>query len=179
MDDIIGRWATDLTKYQKEFQDQAAKVAAWDRLLVENGEKIQKLYATVYEAEKQNGEIERQLSAVESQQEELTAWLDRYEGEIDGLFDKELGGQLQGPDQEREKTYKLAEKLTERLDEMGKGLGSMIEAVNDATQTLSKTGNADDPVSFDFSAFSPNLLSRKETSTDLFVKIAWSHCQCS
>jgi nuclear pore complex protein Nup62 len=150
MDEIITRWASDLSKYQKEFQEQAAKVAQWDRLLVENGDKIQKLYATVYEAEKQNGEIERQLSNVEGQQEELIAWLDRYEGEIDEMFSKQVGpGEtLQGPDQERERTYKLAETLTDRLDEMGKGLGSMIEAVNEATGTLSRTGNADDPVSF-------------------------------
>jgi len=183
MDDIIGRWATDLTKYQKEFQDQAAKVAAWDRLLVENGEKIQKLYATVYEAEKQNGEIERQLTAVEGQQEELTAWLDRYEGEIDGIFEKELGGQLQGPDQEREKTYKLAEKLTERLDEMGRGLGSMIEAVNDATNTLSKTGNADDPVSFFSQVHSIRLaFNITKSCWNIFwltVYIARPHCQCA
>jgi hypothetical protein len=35
MDEIITRWATDLSTYQKEFQNQAAKVASWDRLLVE------------------------------------------------------------------------------------------------------------------------------------------------
>lgn len=42
----------------------------------------------------------------------------------------------------------MAEKLSERLDEMGKDLTSMIEEVNGASATLSKTNRADEPVSF-------------------------------
>ena len=152
MDEIITRWASDLSKYQKEFQEQAKKVATWDRLMVENGEKIQKLYLSTFEAERQSAEIERQLANVESQQEELAAWLDRYEGDVDEMFSRQVGqGEtLQGPDQERERTYKLAEKLTDRLDDMGKNLTGMIEAVNEASTTLSKTSKADDPVSSNF-----------------------------
>lgn len=43
-------------------------------------------------------------------------------------------------------SYKLAEKLSERLDEMGKDLTSMIEEVNGASSTLTKTNKADEPV---------------------------------
>lgn len=149
MDEIITRWASDLSSYQKEFHEQAAKVAAWDRLMVENGEKIQKLYLSTFEAERQNAEIERQLDNVESQQDEVASWLEKYENEIDEMLARQVGqGEtLQGPDQERERTYKLAEKLTDRLDEMGKNLAGMIDAINDASNTLTKTGNADDPLS--------------------------------
>lgn len=117
--------------------------------MVENGDKIQKLYLSTFEAERQSTEIERQLSNVESQQDELASWLDSYEADVDEMFSRQVGqGEtLQGPDQERERTYKLAEKLTERLDEMGKNLGSMIEAINEASTTLSKTSKGDDPVS--------------------------------
>jgi nuclear pore complex protein Nup62 len=49
----------------------------------------------------------------------------------------------------------LAEKLSDRLDEMGKDLTSMIEEINNASSSLSKTSKADDPVSFaDFDRFS-------------------------
>lgn len=164
MDEIITRWATDLSKYQKEFKSQAAKVAEWDRLLVQNGEKIQKLYTSTYEAEKASNEIERQLSGVESQQDELTAWLDQYEAQLEELFKKQQlgpggssgGGEQKaagtdgglGPDQERERTYKLAEKLTDRLDEMGKDLTKMIKEINDMSGSLSKGSKPDDPVCF-------------------------------
>lgn len=149
MDEIITRWATDLSKYQKEFKDQASKVAEWDRLLVQNGEKIQKLYLGTYEAERASNEIERQLAAVESQQDELASWLDRYEQEVEDLYSKRIGESehIAGPDQERERTYKLAEKLTDRLDEMGKDLGKMIKEINDMSGTLSKGDKPDDPVS--------------------------------
>lgn len=149
MDEIITRWATDLSKYQKEFKSQADQVAAWDRLLVENGEKIQKLYLDTFEAEKASREVERHLVTVESQQDELESWLDKYEGEVDQLFTKDLGHgeQLAGPDQEREKTYKTAEKVTERLDEMGRDLTKMIKEINDISGALSKGNKPDDPVS--------------------------------
>lgn len=106
MDEIITRWATDLTKYQKDFREQAEKVAEWDRMLVENGTKLQKLYGSTVDAERATQEVERQLSSVEGQQDELSSWLDRYEQEVDEMMSKQVGpGEtLQGPDQERERT---------------------------------------------------------------------------
>ena len=106
MDEIITRWASDLSKYQKEFQKQAERVAAWDRMLVENSEKIQKLYGSTLEAERATTEVERQLTAVENDQNELEIWLDYYEKEVDSLTSKQIGQgeSLHGPDSERERT---------------------------------------------------------------------------
>ncbi|OBT72255.1 hypothetical protein VF21_08170 [Pseudogymnoascus sp. 05NY08] len=148
MDEIINRWASDLSKYQKDFQEQATKVASWDRLLVENGDKIQKLYVSTFEAERATSEVEKQLTAVENMQGELEGWLDRYERDVDELFNRNLGSSdnLQGPDQERERMYKLAEKLAGRLDDMGKDLTSMIQEINAASSSLSKAGKPDDPL---------------------------------
>lgn len=76
-------------------------------MLVENGSKVQKLYGSTVDAERATQEVERQLSSVEGQQEELSSWLDRYEREVDEMMSKQVGpGEaLQGPDQERERTY--------------------------------------------------------------------------
>lgn len=154
MEDIVTRWASDLTKYQKEFKEQATAVSAWDRSLVDNGEKIQKLYLDTFEAERASHEIERQLAAVESQQEELEAWLNRYESEVQDMFAKQIspGEQLAGPDQERERTYKLAEKLTQHLDEKSRDLSKMVKEINDISGTLSKGAKTEDPVCFFFHA---------------------------
>lgn len=152
MDEIITRWASDLAKYQKEFQSQAEKVAAWDRLLVDNGDKIQKLYLSTFEAERAAAEVERRLASVESQQDELSSYLDEFERRVDGLFERGgLGngeGGAQGPDQERERVYKSAERLESRLEEMMRDLSGMIGEVNEASASLSKSGKVDDPVSF-------------------------------
>ncbi|PHH62028.1 hypothetical protein CDD81_7652 [Ophiocordyceps australis] len=149
MEDIVTRWASDLSKYQKEFKDQATVVSGWDRNLVDNGEKIQRLYLDTFEAERASNEIERQLVAVESQQDELEAWLDRYESEVQDMFSKQSGPgeQLSGPDQERERTYKLAEKLTQQLDEKSRDLSKMVKEINDISGTLSKGVKAEDPLS--------------------------------
>ena len=74
---------------------------------MENGSKVQKLYGSTVDAESATQEVERQLSSVEGQQEELSSWLDRYEREVDEMMSKQVGpGEaLQGPDQERERTY--------------------------------------------------------------------------
>ncbi len=106
MDEIITRWASDLSKYQKEFQKQAERVAAWDRMLVENSERIQKLYGSTLEAERAATEVERQLTAVENDQTELEIWLDHYEKDVENLTSAQVGQgeSLQGPDQERERT---------------------------------------------------------------------------
>lgn len=89
-----------------------------------------------------------QLTAVENEQEELSSWLSKYEADVDEMLAKESSNPPEpgGPDQEREKTYKLAEKLSERLDEMGTDLEAMVDEVNAANAGLSKTGKADEPV---------------------------------
>ena len=107
MDEIITRWASDLSKYQKEFQTQAAKVSSWDRALVQNSNDISKLYSRTFQAERDTVEVQKQLSIVEGHQDELEQWLHRYEKEVDELMARQVGqGEaLQGPDQERERTY--------------------------------------------------------------------------
>jgi Nsp1-like protein len=149
MDDIITRWASDLTKYQKEFKGYAKEVSDWDFTLVNNGEKIQKLYLDTFEAEKASNEIERQLLAVESQQDELEEWLNRYEGEVKEMFSRQMGQSesLAGPDQERERTYKLAEKLTQHLDEKSRDLSKMVKEINEISSSISKGAKPEDPVS--------------------------------
>ncbi|MCJ1469567.1 FG-nucleoporin nsp1 [Pseudocyphellaria aurata] len=147
MDEIITRWASDLAKHQKDFQRLADKVAVWDGMLVENSEKIQRLYGSTLEAERATTEVERQLTAVENDQAELAGWLDHYEKEVNQMMSNNVSpGDSQGPDQERERTYKLADKLSIRLDEMGKDLTGMIMEINDATSKLGKNGKADDPL---------------------------------
>jgi nuclear pore complex protein Nup62 len=108
MDEILTRWATDLNKYQKEFQHQAKQVAAWDQILVENTEKIGKLVTKTFQAERDAAEVEKQLSNVEGQQNELEQWLDKYDKEVDEMVQKVgLSGDGGGIDLERERTCVL------------------------------------------------------------------------
>lgn len=93
--------------------------------------------------------VDMQLAAVENQQAELESWLTKYENDVDEMLAKDSANpsDLSGPDQERERTYKLAEKLGDGLQEMEHDLESMVEEVNAANASLSKSGKADEPVS--------------------------------
>ena len=95
-----------MAKYQKEFQQQSEKIATWDRLLVENSDKISKLYIRTFQAQRDAAEVERQLATVENQQDELSSWLDKYEKEVDEIMSRQVGQVegMNGPDQERERT---------------------------------------------------------------------------
>lgn len=148
MDEILTRWASDLTRYTKEFKGHAEQVAHWDQIIVDNSSKIDKLYVKTRTCEKQTMSVEMQLSAVENQQNELESWLSKYEGDVEEMLAKDGSGQSEpgGPDQERERTYQLAEKLSERLDDMGRDLQSMIEEVNAANSGLGKSNKVDEPV---------------------------------
>lgn len=118
-------------------------------MLVENGNAISKLYSKTFQAERDTAEVQKQLSAVEGHQDELEQWLERYEREVDDIMSRQAGqGEgLQGPDQERERTYKTAEKISDKLNDMGKDLTSMIDEINSASAAISKTSKPDDPVS--------------------------------
>ena len=148
MDEILTRWATDLTKYTKEFRSTAETVATWDQHLVDNMSKISKLYSQTLIAERQTESVEMQLNAVESQQAELESWLSVYEKQVDEMLEREGKGQgeVGGPDSEREKTYRLSEKLGERLEEMGTDLEGMVGEINAANSLLSRNGKQDEPV---------------------------------
>ena len=93
--------------------------------------------------------VELQLNALENQQSELESWLTKYENDVDAMISKEgsTTNELGGPDQERERTYKLAEKIQDRLDGMDSDLANMVVEVNAANAGLSKNGKADEPVS--------------------------------
>ncbi|KAK5364933.1 FG-nucleoporin nsp1 [Exophiala xenobiotica] len=148
MDEVLTHWATDMSRYSKEFKEQAETIARWDQIIVDNSSKIDKLYVRTRTCERQTMSVDMQLAAVENQQTELESWLTKYENDVDEMLAKDNANpsELGGPDQERERTYKLAEKLGERLDEMERDLGSMVEEVTAANASLSKNGKADEPI---------------------------------
>ena len=166
LDEIITLWTTSLSSHQKQFSALATKIGSWDRMLVENSDKISKLYSRTFQAERDTAEVERQLASVEGQQEELSHWLDHYERVLDDMAAK-AGGVDSGVDAERERTYvssglcsedqkanpansyRTAERCSTRLTTMSHDLTSMIEEINLASTNLSKSSKTaeSDPLS--------------------------------
>lgn len=117
-------------------------------MLVQNTDKISKLYSKAFQAERDAAEVEKQISAVEGEQEELEQWLNKYEGEVEALLQK-VGANdrngTEGVDAERERTYKMAERLTDRIEGLNNDLKDVIEEVNGVSVTLGgANGNGGD-----------------------------------
>ncbi|WFD08195.1 FG-nucleoporin nsp1 [Malassezia vespertilionis] len=133
VEEIVKMWQTELDASAKEFGRQADEVAGWDRVLLNGGDEISKLVASITQAEERQLGIDQTLDYVEQQQTELNTLLDAYEsqrGELHAQAGAGRGVDVGVADIEREKSYTLAENLNAQLDDMSRNLVSMIDEVN-------------------------------------------------
>lgn len=105
------------------------------------------------------------MEYIDSQQDELDRVLTTYENEIRNLSQQGVLGYSSGSspaDEERERTYTLAENLNKELDEMAQSIGEMIKEVNaggKADDGSGVTGDDDDPVGMTHDVFGlPNAI---------------------
>lgn len=117
---------------------------------MKNTEKISKLYAKAFQAERDASEVEKQIAAVESEQDELDQWLSKYETEVEDMIRKSGAGLESGSggvDLERERVYRVAERVTERLESLNRDLGDVIDEVNGVSALVGKSSGPDNQVS--------------------------------
>ena len=93
------------------------------------------MYTATLEATQVQDRIDATLNYIEDSQTELSLLLDHYEEVVKNYFEQ-LGGReaMQPADQERETMYSLAESVSSELDECVKGLGRMIEEINNSAR---------------------------------------------
>lgn len=125
-EESINKWTLELEEQEKVFVDQAAKVNAWDKLLISNGEKIVALNQEVEIVKIEQQQLEQELDYVVGQQKELQDCLVPLEKEL---------ASLSVSDPEREYTYRLAEDLDTQLKRMSEDLKEIIEHLNQANRT--------------------------------------------
>lgn len=133
LEEAINKWTMELEELEKVFLNQATQVNAWDRLLMENGEKIVKLHESVEKVKLDQQRLEHELDFVKSQQTELDELLQPLEA---SLVD------APPPDAERERIYSLAENMDAQLQRMGDDLREVIEHLNSANRST----NDSDPI---------------------------------
>jgi len=141
LEELINKWALELADYEKTFLDQAAQVNSWDRLLMENGEKITELNAGVENVKAEQKRLDQELDFIMAQQQELEEMLKPLE---DAVKTSSTGSrQLQQADKERDFTYKLAKDIDGQLKQMVQDLKSIIDHLNTAN---SQKQDSDDPI---------------------------------
>ncbi|XP_005877471.1 PREDICTED: nuclear pore glycoprotein p62 [Myotis brandtii] len=127
LESLINKWSLELEDQERHFLQQATHVNAWDRTLIENGEKIITLHREVEKVKLDQKRLDEELDFILSQQKELEDLLSPLEESV-----KEQSGTvyLQHADEKREKTYKLAENIDAQLKRMAQDLKDIIEHLN-------------------------------------------------
>ncbi|XP_059939045.1 nuclear pore glycoprotein p62 [Mesoplodon densirostris] len=127
LESLINKWSLELEDQERHFLQQATQVNAWDRTLIENGEKITTLHREVEKVKLDQKRLDQELDFILSQQKELEDLLSPLEESV-----KEQSGTvyLQHADEEREKTYTLAENIDAQLKRMAQDLKDIIEHLN-------------------------------------------------
>uniref|UniRef100_A0A671YM43 Nuclear pore glycoprotein p62 n=1 Tax=Sparus aurata TaxID=8175 RepID=A0A671YM43_SPAAU len=136
---LINKWSLELDDQERHFLQQATQVNAWDRMLVENGEKITALHKEMEKVKLDQRRLNQELDFILSQQKELEDLLCPLEESV-----KEQSGTIymQNADEERERTYKLAENVDAQLKRMSQDLKEIIEHLN----TSSGPADTSDPL---------------------------------
>ncbi|XP_066571382.1 nucleoporin 62 like [Amia ocellicauda] len=136
---LINKWSLELEDQERHFLQQATQVNAWDRVLIENGEKITCLHREVEKVKLDQRRLDQELDFILSQQKELEDLLSPLEESV-----KEQNGTIymQNADEERERTYKLAENVDAQLKRMSQDLKEIIEHLN----TSSGPADTSDPL---------------------------------
>ncbi|XP_071388053.1 nucleoporin 62 like [Centroberyx affinis] len=127
LEGLINKWSLELEDQERHFLQQATQVNAWDRMLVENGEKITSLHKEMEKVKLDQRRLNQELDFILSQQKELEDLLSPLEESV-----KEQSGTIymQNADEERERTYKLAENVDAQLKRMSQDLKEIIEHLN-------------------------------------------------
>ncbi|CAL8343426.1 unnamed protein product [Boreogadus saida] len=139
LESLINKWSLELEDQERHFLQQATQVNAWDRTLVENGEKITSLHKEMEKVKLDQRRLNQELDFILSQQKELEDLLSPLEDSV-----REQSGTIymQNADEEREKTYKLAENVDAQLKRMSQDLKEIIEHLN----TSSGPSDTSDPL---------------------------------
>ncbi|XP_067903133.1 nucleoporin 62 like [Heterodontus francisci] len=139
LESLINKWSVELEDQEKQFLHQATQVNAWDRMLIENGEKITALHREAEKVKLDQKRLDQELDFILSQQKELEDLLAPLEQSV---RDQHGTIYLQHADEEREHTYKLAENIDAQLKRMAQDLKEIIQHLN----TTSSSSEISDPL---------------------------------
>ncbi|XP_035682549.1 nuclear pore glycoprotein p62-like isoform X1 [Branchiostoma floridae] len=127
LEEKINKWSVQLEETERTFLHQATQVNAWDRQVIENGEKIVALNEAVQRVKLDQGRLDHELDFILAQQRELEDMLLPLEGAVKSQAPSIY---QQHADLEREHTYQLAENTDAQLKRMMQDIKDIIEHLN-------------------------------------------------
>jgi nuclear pore complex protein Nup62 len=142
VEEIINMWNSELEEDAITFRRQAIEIAKWDRILLENSDKILALHGNVKRVELAQKQLDSNLEMISRQQGELHELMDQLEAEVDKVYSNHES-EMTPADLERENGYQLAENVNGELDQMAITLKEIIKKLNSANE---RAVDQDNPV---------------------------------
>ena len=168
LEDLINNWVMELDEQQKVFLSQAKLVNAWDLALLENEDSIISLHDDVAKAKTDQDRLDHDLNSILNQQAELEEMLTPLETY---LSTQSLHASTQHADQERNKTYTMAEKIDANMKDMMQNLREVLDRINSINSANSDRNNPISQITSILNAHMDSLLSIDDRSGTLQQKL--------
>lgn len=140
LEEQINKWSLELEQQERIFLQQAEHVSAWDRSLMQNGDKIIELNGTLDKVKAEQSALEHELDFIASQQGELDEMLKPLEEAVRSQGASSM--YEHHADVERENTYQLAEDVDAQLKRMMQDLTEVIHHVNQSNTGQGASSNS-------------------------------------
>lgn len=133
LEEHINKWTLELEEQEKIFLNQATQVNAWDRMLLESGDKITSLNAFIENLTMEQTRLELEVDYITSQERELEEAIEPLEKAVESMT---------VADTDRQHVYELAETLDSQTTQMAEQLKETIDHLNE----LNRAQDENNPV---------------------------------
>ncbi|KAF4521252.1 hypothetical protein B566_EDAN008453 [Ephemera danica] len=133
LEEHINKWTLELEEQEKIFLNQATQVNAWDRMLLESGDKITSLNGTVENLKMEQARLELEVDYIMSQERELEEAIEPLEKAVESMT---------VTDSDRQQVYELAATLDSQTTQMAEQLKETIDHLNE----LNRAQDENNPV---------------------------------
>ncbi|ALC41507.1 Nup62 [Drosophila busckii] len=130
LEEHINKWTLEFEEQEKVFAEQATQINAWDKLLINNNQKIIELNDAVGKVKNDQQVLDQELEFIATQHKELEESLAPLEKEFINL---------PRVDHERSQTYLMVENLDTQLKQMSEDLKEIIDNLNEANKGQDNT----------------------------------------
>jgi nuclear pore complex protein Nup62 len=138
----MNSWKEDLEERVRSFTEHAHAVSAWDRALIENGDRVAALRTHVQQVEVAQNLLKATLDKIKIDEDELDAMVTQLEADVlkssPGKVSLDIG---------RAETYNRAMTLSCDLSNLSSSVSDTIARLNEAAAASDRTNDEDaDPM---------------------------------
>ena len=132
LEENVSKWNDDLDELERQFLAQATQINAWDRLVLENGDRITALNEEIGKIKSNQDKLDHDLDFIGTQQKDLEEFINNLEG---SLANSAISQPQDAADEQRRDIFATAENVDCQLKQMTQDLREVIERINASTQS--------------------------------------------